>query len=252
MAGYGLEGRVAVVTGGAQGIGREFCRALAAAGAAVAVADINMAKAGAVAAEIGEHATAFAVNVAEPASVTAFATQVQAHFGRVDVLVNNAALFSSLEVKPFHEITDAEWNSVLAVNVTGVFNCCRAFAPGMMEAGYGRIVNVASAAAKMGRPNYLHYIASKGAVEAMTRSLARELGGYGISANVICPGAIFTEIPRGTVTEAQKAAILASQCVPRPGVPDDLVSTLLHLASPRSGFVTGQSFVVDGGVVHAG
>jgi 3-oxoacyl-[acyl-carrier protein] reductase len=246
-------GDVALVTGGAQGIGRAFCLALAGAGYRTIIADLNRDKAEAVAAaarSAGGKAWALSIDVGDAKSVESAIDSVVAQHGRLHVLVNNAAIFSTLAVKPFETLSIEEWNRVLAINITGVFLCSKAAVPHMRAAGYGRIVNIASAASRMGRPNYLHYIASKGAVEAMTRSMARELGPAGITVNAIAPGAIFTEIPRGTVTETQKAAILGAQCVPRPGAPDDLVSTLLHIASPGSGFVTGQCFVVDGGVIH--
>lgn len=248
-----LTGKVAVVTGGAQGIGRAFSFAFAAAGYRVIVADIDSRKASAVVSELcaaGHDVGAQELDVGDPSSVAAAFDEIVATHGAVDILVNNAALFSTLAVKPFEQLSLEEWNAVLRVNITGVFLCCKAAVPTMRKAGFGRIINIASAAARMGRPNYLHYIASKGAVEAMTRSLARELGPAGVTANTIAPGAIFTEIPRATVTDAQKVAIFSAQCVPRPGAPSDLVSTALHLASNESGFVTGQTFIVDGGVLH--
>lgn len=245
-----LDGRVAVITGGAQGLGRAFAAGFAAARVRVVVADLDEGRAAEAAAGLPGGALGVGADVGSEASVQAMAARVLEECGRIDILVNNAAIFSTLEVRPFDQIPLAEWARVLEVNVTGVFLCCKAVAPAMRAAGFGRIVNIASAAARMGRPNYLHYIASKGAVEAMTRSLARELGPHGITANAICPGAIFTEVPRKTVSEAQKAAILAAQCVPRPGAPADVVSTALYLAQPASGFVTGQCLVVDGGVVH--
>lgn len=251
----GLEGRVVIVTGGAQGIGRAFVRGFAEAGAKVVVADVQGEKAKATAGEFageGYDCTAVAVDVADRGSLDALVSEVVGRHGTIDVLVNNAALFSSIKVKPFEDIGLDEWNAVLTVNVTGVFLACQAVSPVMRKAGFGRIINMSSVAQRMGRPNYLHYIASKGAVEAMSRSLARELGPAGITVNAILPGAIETEIPRGTVTPEQKQRILASQCLPRGGTSDDIVSTALHLASPASGFVTGQSFIVDGGVVHGG
>jgi NAD(P)-dependent dehydrogenase (short-subunit alcohol dehydrogenase family) len=254
-AGYDLTDRVVVVTGGAQGIGLAFSAGFAEAGAKVVIADVNAEKAISAAEQIvasGGLAVGLKADVANPDSVDALIGNIITRHNRVDVLVNNAALFSSIVVKPFEEIPIEEWNAVMTVNVTGVFLCCRAVSPLMRTAGYGRIINISSVAQRMGRPNYLHYIASKGAVEAMTRSLARELGSSGITVNAILPGAIETEIPRGTVTPDQKARILAAQCVPRGGRPVDIVSTALHLASESSGFVTGQSFIVDGGAVHGG
>lgn len=248
-----LTGRVVLVTGAAQGIGRVFAKACGEAGATVALADIDVEKARVVASEIvaaGGAARALFLDVAEETSVSGAVGSVIASEGRIDILINNAALFSAISVKPFHQLPLEEWDRVLRINVTGVFLCARAVVGHMKEAGFGRIINIASAAARMGRPNYLHYIASKGAVEAMTRSMARELGASGITVNAIAPGAIFTQVPRETVTDIQKQAIIAAQCIPRAGTPDDLCSTMLHLASPETAYVTGQTFIVDGGVLH--
>jgi 3-oxoacyl-[acyl-carrier protein] reductase len=253
--GYGIQGRVAIITGGAQGIGRVLSIAFAAEGANVVVADVNVKRARETADTImaaGGKATSIEVDVGHSDSVNGMVREAMAACGRIDILVNNAALFSSLEVKPFEDISLQEWNEVMTINVTGVFLCCQAVSAAMRAARFGRIINMSSAAQRMGRPNYLHYIASKGAVEAMSRSLARELGPSGITVNSILPGAIETEIPRATVTSDQKMRIVASQCVPRGGTPADIISTALHLASASSGFVTGQSFIVDGGVVHGG
>ncbi len=164
------EAPIAVVTGGGQGIGRVFCLALAGSGYHVLVADRNIANAQAVAraaSESGGVASAVEIDVAGPESVDRAFSDILSRHGRVDVLVNNAALFSTLAVKPFDQLSLQEWQSVLDVNVTGVFLCSRAVVPAMRKAGFGRIVNIGSGAARMGRPNYLHYIASKGAVEAM-------------------------------------------------------------------------------------
>lgn len=250
-----LAERVVVVTGGGQGIGREFALGFARAGASVAIADLNADRAAQVAAELqaaGGHAFACAMDVGDANSVRAGFDLIRTKLGRIDGLVNNAAIFSTLKMRPFDEIPLEEWEQVLRVNLTGVFLCCQSAAKIMKPQGYGRIINMSSAAVKLGRPNYLHYIASKSALIGMTSSLARELGGYGVTVNAICPGAIFTEIPRETVTAAQKAQIVSSQCVPRPGAPTDLVSTACYLLSPASSFVTGQTITVDGGAIHAG
>ena len=250
-----LDDDVILVTGAGQGIGRVFARAVAEAGAVSVIADLDSTRAGSVAAELrdaGHAALAVAMDVADPRSVEAAVAAIVEGFGRIDGLVNNAALFSTLAMRPFEQIPLEEWEKVIGVNLTGVFLCCRAVAPVMRRVGYGRIVNISSAAVKLGRPNYLHYIASKSALIGMTSSLARELGTAGITVNAICPGAIATEIVRQTVTPEQVARIIGSQCVPRRGVPDDLTSTLSYLLSRSSGFVSGQTITVDGGAVHAG
>jgi len=168
--------------------------------------------------------------------------------GRIDVLINNAGIFSTLEMRPFDQIPLEEWERVLRVNLTGPFLCARAVLPAMRRAKWGRIINVASGAVRLGRPNYLHYIATKAALAGMSLSMARELGPDNITVNAILPGATFTEIERKTVTPAQKERIIAMQCVPRAEVPEDLVGAVLFLASEASAFVTGQSINLDGGV----
>lgn len=248
-----LKDRVAVITGAGQGIGRAFARAFAAEGAIAIIAERNTATGAAVAAEIAAangRARAIVTDVADPASVDAMAREVEAAFGRIDILINNAAIFSTLDMRPFDRIPLDEWEQVLRVNVTGAFLCCRAVVPAMRRAGFGRIINMASGAVTLGRPNYLHYIASKAALDGMTRSLARELGPHGITVNAILPGATFTEIERRTVTPEQKERIVAMQCLARPETPADLVGTALFLASEASAFLTGQAITVDGGATH--
>lgn len=246
-----LKGRVAIVTGAGQGIGRVFATAFARAGARAVIAEVNAAKAAAVADEIrqaGGEALAVTTDVADEASIKDMIAAVDRDYGRIDVLVNNAGIFSTLEMRPFDQIPLDEWERVLRVNLTGPFLCARAVLPAMRRARWGRIVNVASGAVRLGRPNYLHYIASKGALMSMSLSMARELGADGITVNAILPGATFTEIERKTVTPAQKERIVAMQCIPRPEVPQDLVGAVLFLASDAAAFVTGQSINLDGGV----
>jgi NAD(P)-dependent dehydrogenase (short-subunit alcohol dehydrogenase family) len=245
-----LQGRVAIVTGAGQGLGRVFAKAFAMAGAIPVIAERNHDKGSAVAAEIGNEAFAIHTDVADPASIDSMVAEVDRRFGRIDILVNNAGIFSTLEMRPFEQIPLDEWEHVLRVNVTGPFLCARAVLPAMRRARWGRIINMASGAVTLGRPNYLHYITSKAALEGMTRSMARELGADGITVNSILPGATFTEIERKTVSPEQKQRIVAQQCIPRPEVPEDLVGTVLFLASEASAFVTGQGLTVDGGCTH--
>jgi len=248
-----LAGRVVIVTGAGQGLGRAFAKAFAAAGAIPVIAELNEAKAHAVAGEIhsaGGKALVVATDVASAESVQGMAERVFAEYGRIDVLVNNAGIISTIKMRPFEEIPLEEWERVLRVNITGVFLCCRAVTAHMRKAGWGRIINISSASVNLGRPNYLHYTTSKSALIGMTRSMARELGKFGITANAVLPGATYTEIPRETVTPAQKEWIIAAQCIPRAEVPEDLVGTLLFLASNGSGFLTGQAITVDGGASH--
>ncbi len=248
-----LKDRVVVITGAGQGIGRVFAKAFARAGSRVAIAEINETKAAHVAAEImesGGEALAVTTDVADPASIDEMARIVGDEYGRIDVLINNAAIFSTLEMRPFEQIPLDEWERVLRVNLTGPMLCARAVLPAMRKAKWGRIVNMASGAVSLGRPGYLHYIATKSALIGMSRSMARELGPDGITVNAILPGATFTEIERKTVTPEQKERIIAMQCVPRAETPEDLVGAALFLASEASAFVTGQIVNVDGGATH--
>jgi NAD(P)-dependent dehydrogenase (short-subunit alcohol dehydrogenase family) len=247
----GLKDRVAIITGAGQGIGRVFAKSLAAAGARAVIAEINENKAAAVSKEImeaGGEALAVITDVADPASIAEMIEAVEDEYGRIDILINNAGIFSTLEMRPFDRIPLEEWDQVLRVNLTGPFLCARAVLPAMRRAKWGRIINMGSGAVRLGRPNYLHYIASKAALGGMSLSMARELGADGITVNAILPGATFTEIERKTVTPTQKERIISMQCVPRAEVPDDLVGAVLFLASEASAFVTGQSINLDGGV----
>ena len=248
-----LAGRVAIITGAGQGIGRVFAKAFASAGAIPVIAERNAERGEAVAAEIvnaNGRARAITTDVADPESIAATANAVEKEFGRIDILINNAAIFSTLEMRPFDQVPLAEWDAVLRVNVTGAFLCSRAVVGAMRRSGFGRIINMASGAVTLGRPNYLHYITSKAALEGMTRSLARELGPNGITVNAILPGATFTEIERQTVTPEQKERIVAMQCIARPEDPRDLVGTALFLVSDAAAFLTGQAITVDGGATH--
>jgi 3-oxoacyl-[acyl-carrier protein] reductase len=248
-----VAGRVAIITGAGQGIGRVFAKAFARAGAIPVIADKNAVRGNSVANEVhaaGGRALAVETDVAIPSSVESLVSTVNTELGRIDILVNNAAIFSTLDMRPFEEIPLSEWEAVLRVNVTGPYLCARGVLPTMRKSGKGRIINIASGAVSLGRPNYLHYIASKGALVGMTRSMARELGPTGITVNSILPGATFTEIERRTVTPEQKERIVALQCIPRPQVPEDLVGALLFLSSDASAFMTGQALTIDGGATH--
>lgn len=247
VAGSPGEPPVAVVTGAGQGLGRVFAQRLAAAGHRVVVADLDGARAAAVAEGIGAGALAVQVDVADAGGVESLRDRVVDRFGRCDVLVNNAAVFSTLEMRPFDEIPLDEWRRVLDVNLTGVFLCCRAFAPILRRQGSGKIINLSSATVHEGRPFYVHYVSSKAAVIGLTRALARELGEYGVTVNAVAPGPTETEIPRATVTDAQVPLILARQSLKRRERPDDVAGVVEFLAGPDSDFLTGQTLVVDGG-----
>jgi NAD(P)-dependent dehydrogenase (short-subunit alcohol dehydrogenase family) len=249
-----LKDRVVIITGAGQGIGRVFAKAFALAGAKVVIAERNEKTAAAVATEIlssDGQALAITTDVADEASIKEMVQLVEDEFGRIDVLINNAGIFSTLQMRPFDQIPLDEWEQVLKVNLTGPFLCARAVLPAMRRAKWGRIINIASGAVRLGRPNYLHYIATKSALMGMSLSMARELGPDGITVNAILPGATFTEIERKTVTPQQKERIVAMQCIPRPETPQDLVGAALFLASEASAFVTGQSINLDGGVTSS-
>ncbi|MGC5172758.1 SDR family NAD(P)-dependent oxidoreductase [Microbacterium sp. DT81.1] len=252
---FSVSDRVVIITGAAQGIGRELARQFGAAGSLVAVADLDLNKASAVVDEIevaGGSALAIPVDVADESSVEAMVSTVVARWGRVDVLINNASIFATLEKGPFEQIPLDVWDRVLRVNVTGAYLCVRAVAAHMRAAGFGRIVNISSDAVTRGTVNYLHYVTSKSAVIGMTNSLARELGADGITVNCVRPGSVATEVERAvnpTVEVRQRTAAL--QCIPRGMVPTDLVGIMLFLATPASAFITGQTIACDGGYTHS-
>ena len=247
-----LKDKVAIVTGGARGIGAAFCDGLAAAGARVVVADVL--DGGPVAERIGEmqrRAVFVRADVTSKQSVENLVGDTVREFGTVDILVNNAALFADLALKPFQQISEEEWDRVMLVNVRGTFQCAKAVAPIMIENKKGRIVNMASGTAFKGTGNLLHYVASKGAVVSMTRSLARELGPHNICVNAIAPGLTMSEavVVNPDWTGKASAAGIAARAIQRDQVPADLISTLIYLCSDESNFVTGQTISVDGGAL---
>lgn len=246
-----VDERVVVVTGGGQGIGAAFARRLSSEGWRVAVLDLNEERAKEVASQLDGPGIAVGVDVADEAAVARAYAQVLGAFGRVDALINNAAIFSTITMRPFEEIPVEEWDAVMAVNVRGVYLCCREFTRDMRQRGYGKIVNVSSGTVPMGRPYYMHYVASKGAVEAITKVLANELGPVGIRANAIAPGSTETEVPRQAITPEIAQGIVASQAIKRRQTPADLVGVAAFLVGPDSDFMTGQTVVVDGGVAFS-
>lgn len=251
-AGPVLQGRVAIVTGAAQGIGETYARALAQAGASVVCADVlDTAPLAADIRSQGERALAVQADVTSATSVAAMVQAALDAYGRIDVLVNNAAVFGGIKLKRFEDIDSAEWDRVMAVNVRGPFECARAVSPVMRRQRYGKIINIASGTVFKGTPLFLHYVSSKGAVVAMTRCLARELGQDNICVNTLAPGLTLSAnvVANPDWHGEIGAGIVASRALKREQLPDDLSGTLVYLASSASDFVTGQVIVVDGGSV---
>jgi NAD(P)-dependent dehydrogenase (short-subunit alcohol dehydrogenase family) len=247
-----LSGKVAIVTGAAQGIGAVYARALAAEGAALGLCDLKSPDN--VVAEIeaaGGNAIGLACDVTDATAVTKLVSETERAFGGVHVLVNNAGIFASLALKPMSEIDAREWDLVMAVNVRGPFECAKAVLPVMRRQKYGKIINIASGTVFKGAPLMLHYVSSKGAIVAMTRSLARELGNDGIRVNCLAPGLTMSE---GVVANNDWAGTIvsnnvASRCIKRDAIPEDLTGAVVFLASSDSDFMSGQTIVVDGGSV---
>lgn len=248
-----LEGKVVVVTGAARGIGQEYALELASRGAALVVCDVNDCNETVRKIEAaGGKVLAVKVDVASEASARAMAEAAVARFGRIDGLVNNAALYGQLRSNKFDAIPESEWDAAMAVNVKGIWNACKAVVPAMRAAGGGSIVNITSLAATYGMPFRLHYTTSKAAVIGMTRGLARELGRDLIRVNAVAPAAVMTEGTQeffsGKVEKALEA-IKGGQAIQSNLMPADLAGTILYLISDASRFMTGQTLSVDGGTV---
>lgn len=245
-----LKDKVVIVTGSGQGIGAALASNLAEEGCKVIIAEINEEKARAVAEEInikGYDVSICQTDVSNEESTENLANYVAERYGRIDVLINNASIFSTIKLKNTEEISVKEWDNLMSVNLRGVFLCSKAVIPYMKEQKHGKIINISSATVFMGKPYYIHYVTSKAGVIGFTRALARELGDWNINVNCITPGYTKTEVSRETTSPDQVKAIINHQCIKRPGVPDDLVGIVVFLASDESGFISGQTINVDGG-----
>ena len=248
--------RVAIVTGAARGLGAAYARALAEKGAAVALLDVLSEQAASVAADIvsnGGRALAIETDVSDPTSFRAAVTTTTEGLGAVDILINNAGLGTTAQTKgvPWYEWPVDAWDTVVAVNMRGCFLGAQAVAPGMMERRWGRIVNVSSATFWSPIVEAVHYVAAKGGVIGLTRALAAGLGEHGITVNTLVPGLTRTEHMEQMYPAQVFEHYKTLRAIPRDGVPADLVGTVLYLCSPASDFVTGQTFIVDGGHIFA-
>ncbi|HZS82943.1 MAG TPA: glucose 1-dehydrogenase [Stellaceae bacterium] len=248
-----LEGKVAIITGAAKGIGYAIAEALAARGAALVLADVAAADAAAARLAVqGARAIGIAVDVASERDTEAMAEAALTAFGGIDILINNAGIYSSLTPKPFEDIDPAEWRRVMDVNTLGVFLCARAVLPAMKARGGGRIINISSGVAFKGNPYMAHYVASKGAVVSLTRALATELGRHRILVNSVAPGFTLSDgvLANPGLIAGVKEPSLRGRVLARDMQPADLVGAVAFFAGPDASFITGQTLVVDGGAYY--
>lgn len=250
-----LNNRVAIVTGGARGIGKAFCSGLAGEGAKVVIADIDFERATVTAKELqqnGKEALAVKTDVSDEKSTLELARKTMEKFGRIDILVNNAAMFASLGFgKTFDKVDVSEWDRMMAVNLRGLFLCSRAVIPHMLAQGKGKIINISSGTAYRGIPRAIHYVTTKAGVVGFTRALSRELAGKNINVNTIAPGLTLSEgvvSGGGFVNQEGWEQARVARCTQKNLYPEDLVGTLIFLASDDSDSICGQTIVVDGGV----
>jgi NAD(P)-dependent dehydrogenase (short-subunit alcohol dehydrogenase family) len=245
-----LNDRAIIITGAAQGIGATYAHALAAEGALLTICDLEAPDETAAAIRAtGAKVLSLAADVTSPAAVAAMVNATVAAYGTVHGLVNNAAMFGALKLQPFMDIESAEWDKVMAVNTRGVFECVKAVVPAMRKQKYGKIINIASGTLFKGTPHLLHYVASKGAVVAMTRVMARELGPDNILVNCIAPGLTLSPAVQAAYSRAEIEANKASRALKREEEPEDLTGALVFFCSGESDFITGQTLLVDGGSV---
>ncbi|HEY4621735.1 MAG TPA: glucose 1-dehydrogenase [Gaiellaceae bacterium] len=241
-----LDGKVAIVTGAAQGIGKAIADGLAREGARLVVADLQRAEEAAAAYPDGVGLT---VDVSREEDVERMASETVERCGSIDILVNNAGLYASLAMRPFTEIPLEEWNRVMEINVASMFLTCRAVVPVMRGRGGGKIVNISSGTPFRGVPFLLHYVTSKGAIVALTRALAKELGKDSIHVNCVAPGFTMSDGVKAhpEVVEKLRDVSVAARTIQRDQVPEDVVGAVVFLCTPAADFITGQTMVIDGG-----
>ena len=250
----GLKDQVVIVTGGAHGIGKAYCKGFANAGARVVIADIDKPGADSAADEIGKtnggQTLALHVDVSNEDATKKMAAQTLDRFGRIDVLINNAAVFSVVPMNRgrIETIDPEEWDKLMAVNLRGLFFCCRAALPTMRQQQSGKIINIASGTVFAGSPGRIHYVTSKTATIGFTRTLAREVGGDNINVNCLAPGNTLSEENPDEATIRLRESSAGLRALKRVQVPQDVVGAMLFLASPLSDFITGQTVNVDGGI----
>ena len=247
-----LEKKVAIVTGGGHGIGKVYCQGLAKEGVSVVVADIDLPAAEETKRLVekdGGRALALQVDVANEQSTLAMAEATVKAYGEIDILVNNAAIFATIPISrvSFDKVPLDEWDKVMLVNLKGTWLCCRAVVPYMKKQNSGKIVNISSGTAFSGRGMRIHYVASKAGVLGFTRTLARELGEFGINVNILAPGSTLSEGQDNVKAAEMREKAVGTRCLKRIQVPGDLVGGLLFLCSSASDFMTGQTVIVDGG-----
>ena len=245
--------KVVIVTGAARGLGQQYARQFARRGASVAVNDLrDCSETLGIIEQEGAHGLATKTDVCSAASTAEMAQAVAEKFGRIDVLVNNAALYGSLNFAPFDKLDEKEWDATMNVNVKGIWQCCKAVLPTMKKQQSGSIINISSLAATYGMPNGLHYTTSKAAVIGATRGLARELGRYNIRVNAVAPNVVNTDATSEVFQDKKDKVVeatLSQQAIRRPLATEDIVGAILFLASDHSELMTGQTMMVDGGIV---
>jgi 3-oxoacyl-[acyl-carrier protein] reductase len=249
----GLQGKVVIVTGGGHGIGTAYCEGFTKSGSRVVVADIDGDAAEKVAGDLAKLSEAGSmavhVDVSDEESTNQMVAKTMERFGRVDVLINNASIFATIPMSRgrIEEISLEEWDRLMAVNLKGVFLCCRAVLPQMRQQKSGKIVNVASGTALSGPPGRIHYVASKAGVMGFSRTLAREVGDDNIQVNILCPGSTLSEVNPTEEILKMRQSNISQRAIKRVQVPQDLVGGVLFMSSPLADFMTGQTLVVDGG-----